>query len=66
MTPELLKELLLGELLPKMFQELAGFDMAGQWTEPGGGLPLVTRGGRNILRLIMKAEGRKAARWAPG
>lgn len=39
------------------------FPMTGQWTGPGGSLPLVARSGRNIVRSIMKADGKKAPRY---
>jgi phytoene dehydrogenase-like protein len=38
--------------LPKTLPGLAGFYMAGQWTEPGGGVPAVIRSGRHAVQLL--------------
>jgi phytoene dehydrogenase-like protein len=38
--------------LPKTLPGLEHFYLAGQWTEPGGGLPTAVRSGRGVVRLI--------------
>jgi len=35
---------------------LQNFWMAGQWVEPGSGVPLAALSGRNIIQLIAKKE----------
>jgi phytoene dehydrogenase-like protein len=62
MTAERMKKMIAGEKLPKTFAGLGRFYLIGQWSEPGGGLPPCARNGRDVVRAIMKAEGRKAAR----
>jgi phytoene dehydrogenase-like protein len=42
--------------VPKMLPGLAGFYMAGQWVEPGGGVPTVIGSGKNVVRLICRAD----------
>jgi len=32
------------------------FYMAGQWVEPGGGIPGVAASGRNVIQLICKQD----------
>jgi phytoene dehydrogenase-like protein len=60
-TLDWMKKIIAGKTLPKTFPDLAGFYLIGQWSEPGGGLPPTARNGRDIVRMIMKSEGRKAA-----
>jgi phytoene dehydrogenase-like protein len=43
----------------KTLPGLGNFYLAGQWVEPGGSLPSCAYSGRNALRLICEAEGRK-------
>jgi len=46
--------------LKQMKKQLPGlqkFYMAGQWVEPGGGLPSVILSGRNVAQIICKHEG---------
>lgn len=62
LTTDLMKELVSGPVLPKTFSAVDGFHLIGQWTEPGGGLPPVARSGRDVIRTITKADGKKAAR----
>ncbi len=62
MTTEWLKTYVSGNQLPKTFPGVAGFHLIGQWTEPGGGLPPAARHGRNVIRAIMKSEGKRASR----
>ncbi|MBN1224759.1 MAG: NAD(P)/FAD-dependent oxidoreductase [Candidatus Aminicenantes bacterium] len=42
--------------LPKTLSGLKNFWMAGQWLEPGGGVPMVTLSGRNVIQLIARAD----------
>jgi phytoene dehydrogenase-like protein len=41
----------------KRLSGLEGFYMAGQWVEPGGGVPLAVMSGRQAIQLICDAEG---------
>jgi len=41
----------------KTLPGLKGFYMAGQWVEPGGGVPAVMMSGRNVAQVICKADG---------
>jgi phytoene desaturase len=61
-TIDLMKKFISGERFPKVFKEVKDFHLIGQWTEPAGGLPPTAKTGRDVVRVIMKAEGRKAAR----
>lgn len=62
LTTDLMKKLIAGKRLPKTFAGVDGFHLIGQWTEPGGGLPPTARTGRDVIRAIMRSEGRRAAR----
>lgn len=42
----------------KMLPGLAGFYMAGQWVEPGGGVPTALLSGRQVAQLVCAAEER--------
>ncbi len=42
----------------KTLPGLASFYMAGQWVEPGGGLPAVAGSGRNVIQIICKRDKR--------
>jgi len=42
--------------VPKTLPGLAGFYMAGQWVEPGGGVPTVIGSGKTVVRLICRAD----------
>jgi phytoene dehydrogenase-like protein len=42
--------------LPKVLPRLKNFWMAGQWVEPGGGIPFVALSGRNVIQLIAKRD----------
>ncbi len=42
----------------KVLPGLAGFYMAGQWVEPGGGVPTALLSGRHVTQLICADEGR--------
>jgi phytoene dehydrogenase-like protein len=48
--------------MAQMSKELPGlknFYMAGQWVEPGGGVPGVATSGRNVVQIICKRDGKK-------
>ena len=42
----------------KTLPGLAGFYMAGQWVEPGGGVPMALMSGRQVTQLICADERR--------
>ncbi len=48
----------LGQVMKKTLPGLSNFYMAGQWVEPGGGLPAVAMSGRNVIQIICKKEKR--------
>jgi phytoene dehydrogenase-like protein len=52
-----------GQVMQKTLPGLDNFYMAGQWVEPGGGLPAVAMSGRNVIQIICKREKR---RFRPG
>ncbi len=56
LTPETLPMNVLG--IRNTLPGLKDFYMAGQWVEPGGGLPIVAMSGRNVIQQIC-AEDRK-------
>jgi phytoene dehydrogenase-like protein len=43
----------------KQLSGLEGLYMAGQWVEPGGGVPLAVMSGRQAVQLICDAEGQR-------
>ncbi|MFC2001027.1 FAD-dependent oxidoreductase [Chloroflexota bacterium] len=43
----------------KTLPGLGNFYMAGQWVEPGGGLPSAMMSGRNVAQLICKQDKKK-------
>jgi phytoene dehydrogenase-like protein len=48
-------------LMTRMSKTLPGLDnfyMAGQWVEPGGGLPTAAMSGRNVIQIICKRDKR--------
>jgi phytoene dehydrogenase-like protein len=45
-----------GQVMKKTLPGLSNFHMAGQWVEPGGGLPAVAMSGRNVIQIICKQE----------
>jgi phytoene dehydrogenase-like protein len=49
----------LGKKIPRTIPGLKGFFMVGQWVNPGGGLPPCGIDGRNIAKLLCKAEGKR-------
>jgi phytoene dehydrogenase-like protein len=52
-----------GQVMQKTLPGLHHFYMAGQWVEPGGGLPAVAMSGRNVIQILCKREKR---RFRPG
>jgi len=42
----------------KTLPGLQNFYMAGQWVEPGGGVPTAAMSGRNVIKMICKQDGR--------
>jgi phytoene dehydrogenase-like protein len=49
----------IGKIMRKTLPGLDNFYMAGQWVEPGGGLPPAAMSGRNVMQIICKKEKRK-------
>lgn len=47
--------------IPKTLPGLQNFYMAGQWVEPGGGIPPALYSGRNLIRILCKQDHRKFA-----
>jgi phytoene dehydrogenase-like protein len=47
----------LGTKMPRTIEGLEGFEMVGQWVNPGGGLPPCGIDGRNLARRLCKKEG---------
>jgi len=47
--------------VPKQLPGLKAFYMAGQWVEPGGGVPLAIMSGRHVAEIICAAWGRPFA-----
>ncbi len=45
--------------LPHTLPGLKNFYMAGQWVEPGGGLPTAVLSGRTIIKRICKEDGQE-------
>jgi phytoene dehydrogenase-like protein len=45
--------------MDKVLPGLDGFYMAGQWVEPGGGLPPAAQSGRNVIQIMCKQDRRK-------
>jgi len=51
-------EMLLGKGMGKTLPGLKSFYMAGQWVEPGGGLPSAAISARNLIKTICKSDRR--------
>ena len=49
----------IGKVMRKTLPNLDNFYMAGQWVEPGGGLPPAAMSGRNVMQIICKKERKK-------
>ena len=45
-----------GMRMSKTLPGLKNFYMAGQWVEPGGGVPTVAMSGRNVIQIICKRD----------
>jgi hypothetical protein len=43
----------------KTLPGLEGFYMAGQWVEPGGGVPTAVMSGRHVVQILCEEEGRR-------
>ncbi len=48
-----------GMQMSKTLPNLKNFYMAGQWVEPGGGVPAAAMSGRNVVQIICKEDKRK-------
>jgi phytoene dehydrogenase-like protein len=48
-----------GMQMSKTLPKLKNFYMAGQWVEPGGGVPAAAMSGRNVIQLICKEDKKK-------
>jgi len=44
---------------PKTLTGLTNFYMAGQWVEPGGGIPAVSHSGRQVAQIICWKDGKQ-------
>jgi phytoene desaturase len=54
MTPDMLRV-----QVPKTLPGLDSFYMAGQWVEPGGGVPAVIPSGRQVIQLLCHHDGKR-------
>ncbi|HCM26485.1 MAG: hypothetical protein A2Z99_18370 [Treponema sp. GWB1_62_6] len=59
MTKSAMAETMSGKGLPATIAGLSNFRLAGQWLSPGGGLPPSANSGREAVKAICKAEGRR-------
>jgi len=48
----------MSERIPKTLPGLLGFHMAGQWVEPGGGVPPSLLSGKHVMQLICREDER--------
>ena len=48
-----------GKKFPRTIEGLEGFEMVGQWVNPGGGLPPCGIDGRRLAKRLCKKEGRR-------
>lgn len=55
----------LGMRMSKTLPGLRNFYMAGQWVEPGGGLPPAAMSGRNVIQIICKKDERPFVTMTP-
>jgi phytoene dehydrogenase-like protein len=44
--------------IPKQLPGLDGFYMAGQWLEPGGGVPMAVMSGRHVIEILCRDQRR--------
>jgi phytoene dehydrogenase-like protein len=59
MTAEQMRKFMLGLRLPKRLRGIRGLRLAGQWTEPGGGIPPSAKSGKEAALAIAREEGRR-------
>jgi phytoene dehydrogenase-like protein len=59
LTAELMGQAMKGTRLPLTVPGLAGLALAGQWTEPGGGIPPAARSGIEALECLIRQRGKK-------
>jgi phytoene dehydrogenase-like protein len=45
--------------VPKRFPMIEGLYLAGQWVEPGGGVPPALLSGRHLVQLLCEQHGRR-------
>lgn len=57
LTPKTMPMMING--MKKTLPGLRNFYMAGQWVEPGGGVPMVAMSGRNVIQLICHEDQRE-------
>lgn len=50
--------MMMGGGMSKTLPGLDNFYMAGQWVEPGGGVPPAAMSGRNVIRMVCERDGR--------
>ena len=51
--------MVMGKGMEKTLPNLDDFYMAGQWVEPGGGVPTVAASGRGVVGMICKNDKKK-------
>jgi len=56
LTPDIFET---GFSLPRQLKNLENFYLAGQWIEPGGGMPVAANSGRMTAFLICKKDKKK-------
>lgn len=56
MTTELMEKMRQGYTLPRELPEVKNLILAGQWTEPGGGLPPSARSGKEAIQILKRKE----------
>ena len=47
----------MGRGMDKTLPDLDNFYMAGQWVEPGGGVPTAASSARTAIQMVCKADG---------
>lgn len=57
-TTDVMRRLVRGKGMSKTLPGLDGFYMAGQWVEPGGGVPAAALSGRNVIQLVCHGDRR--------
>ncbi len=51
--------------MKKTLPGLDGFYMAGQWVQPGGGLPSGAMTGRYVIQMVCKRDGKRFVTMVP-